>query len=901
MIGLRVHRLLLRLLPAHRRAQYGAEMTSVFADLCAAARREQGRLAVAALWSKEIAGILTFAVREMFGAGATGQSPWKSSPHVGGELRWAWRGLRARGWRAVFIALLLGVTLGASTVVFAVVDSLVFRPAPYPDVDRVVALNGAVKSGEHLGRLPSARLYDEWRAQHDLFAAVGGFLTKTVFVAGRDASEQIGTADITVDMLDVLGVRPIAGRGFTDADLASGNGYAALIREDLARERFGSAAAAVGQRLDATGGPLLVVGVMPSSFAFPDTRYRIWRALDPAGPLTTNFGGVFLRARVAPGVSMHSLPARLAERAPIVGQAVGLRTYTATATPFAHGARTDAERVIPFVVLGAVICLLLATAANIVSLELAHAIRRGRTRAIQMALGASRASLGRVATLEAAALAAGALAIGLPVASIAVRLAATHLVATFPLNTGNPIDLDGRATTFIVTIAAVIGLLMAIVPFVSAAAASFDSFLAFGARAATAVPRSATLRRWLTGLEVALAVALLVVGVLYVRTSRALARVDKGFDSRGLVQVQLDTPAYYFASPTARTAFADRLMHAIAAVPGVQGTTLSGAPPAMGDSPTPTDIEVDGRPAGTVGLGRKWVDPSYFSVIGLPLVSGRDLTTSDSPADVVVSESFARRFWPGQDAVGHSFRGGAHSPFPLRYTVVGVVGDFRTDPRRMPDENDARTYMYVLQSAPTAGVPPPEPPPGVARPTPIDTGGSYGVLQVTVRMDSPTRGAAVLAAARALDPRLPASIELVDDRYADENAPTRVVTQVVDVFGVIAFLVAMAGLYGVTAFFVASRTREIGVRVALGADRRAIRWLVLGSSGRIAAGGAIVGAALAYGLARLIASQLFGVSPGDLLIYVAVLATVVLTALAAAWHPARQAARVDPAVTLRAE
>jgi predicted permease len=900
-IGARVHRLLLRLLPAHRRAQYGAEMTSVFADLCAVARREKGHLAVAALWVKEIAGVLKFAVREWIGPGAADPSPRLSPPYVGTELRWAWRGLRVRGWRAVFIVLLLGVTLGASAVVFAVVDSLVFRPQPYPDVDRLVMLTGAVKAGERMGRLQSAALYGQWRAQHDLFAAVGGFLTKTVFVAGWDGSEQISTADITVDMLDVLGVKPIWGRGFTDADLASGDGYAALVREDLARERFGSAAAAVGQRLDATGGPLLIVGVMPSSFAFPNVRYRIWRALNPAGPLTTNFGGVFLRARVASGISMDALPARLAERAPLVGRAVGLNTYTAAAGPFTRGAQTDAERAIPIVVLGAAMCLLLATVANVIGLELAHVIRCSHTRAIQMALGASRASLGRVAALEAAALAAGAFAIGLPFTWMAIRVAATHLLAALPLNTGNPIDLDGRALAFIATISAAIWLLMTVVPLASAARVPSGSFLAFGERAATSAPRSAALRRWLTGLEVALAVVLLVVGVLYVRTSRALARVDKGFNSHGLAQVELTTPAYYFASPVERTAFGDRLMRAIAAVPGVQGTTFSAAPPAMGDSPTLTDVEIDGRPGGTVGLGRKPVDLSYFSVIGLPLVSGRYLATGDSPTDVVVSASFARRFWPRRDAVGHSFRGTANGPFANRYTVVGVVGDFRTDPRRMPDERDDRLYMYVLQSAVAAGAPSREPPPGVIRPTPVDTGGSYGLVWVTVRMDSPTRGAAVLAAARALDPRLPASIEFVDDRYADENAATRIVMQVVDVFSVIAFLVAMAGLYGVMAFFVASRTREIGVRVALGADRRAIRRLVLGSSGRIAVAGAIAGAALAYGLARLIASQLFGVSPDDPLTYVTVLAAVVLTALAATWHPARQAARVDPAITLRAE
>jgi putative ABC transport system permease protein len=231
-------------------------------------------------------------------------------------------------------------------------------------------------------------------------------------------------------------------------------------------------------------------------------------------------------------------------------------------------------------------------------------------------------------------------------------------------------------------------------------------------------------------------------------------------------------------------------------------------------------------------------------------------------------------------------------------TVIGVVGDFRADPRRMPAASDTRFQLYTLWRPPA-----PEHEARGAAPAPqrVDTGGSYGFITVTVRMDSTERAAAVRAAVARLDPRLRVEIDLVDDIYAEQHVLTLVAVRVVGAFSAVGFLVAMAGLYSVMAFLVATRTREIGIRMALGADRRDITRMVIASSGTVVLAGVVSGSAIALGLGRWLESQLFGVSAADPATHIAVASAVVLTAFAATWQPARQAARVEPAVTLRAE
>jgi predicted permease len=815
------------------------------------------------------------------------------------EVRWAWRGVRARGWRAAFVVGLLAVALAANAAMFSVADSLLFNRQPFPDSARLVSVRGRFSSEERPGPNAQTDLFNAWGAQRDVFTAVGSYMHKTIFLTGGETTDRVPTADLTVEMLDVLGVRPRWGRGFVDADLRDDGNFAALIRADLARQRFGSPQAALGQRLEATGRPLVIVGVMPEEFAFPSPSFRVWRAFGPGGPLTRNHGWS-IAGRLAGDVPVDKGLARVAERAAAVGRTAGFASYTAEAEPLFRAPTAGERRTLLLLLLGAALCLLAAACANATNLELANAVQRARTHAVQLALGAGRSQLGRVAALEGLLLVASALSAGLLLGWLVIPLVAENLPNAFRFSTQNPISLDLRVVWFTAGLAAASWLLAFVAPVAAASRANLVSLLKTEDRSSAASAAGGRLRRWLTAAEVALTVMLISGGMLYARSYQNLLAVEKGFQSRGLAEVSVSMPAGFFHAGNPRSQFTERFIGALGAVPGVQGITNSSAPPSMGDSPSPVAVKVDGRATGDrLMLGRKWIDANFLSVVGLPLKRGRWLEATDLDTNVVIAESLARRLWPDGDAIDHTIQGDEKSPLsrtPLR--VVGVVGDFRTAATRLPDPTDERMYVYSLSPVTSTGslLRPP-----TARELLLDTGGSYYMITVTARLDSPERLPALLAAARRFEPRLETHAALVDELYADQSSSTRLAREVVGVFSAVAFVIAIAGVYAVMAFLVAGRKREIGIRMALGADRRDISRLVIGSSLKLILAGALIGAGAAVVASRWIQSELFGISPADPITWSVVVAAVAIVSLVGTWHPARQAARVDPAITLRTE
>lgn len=815
------------------------------------------------------------------------------------DLRWAWRGVVGRGWRAGLVVGLLTLAIAANTAVFTVADALVFHPFPYPEPDRIVTLKEKFADGVRLTPAQAKQRMAEWRKQPDVFSAVGGYLQKNVFVNTSGAADQVRTADITIGLLDVLGVKPQWGRSFTEGD-DSGGEFAVLISVNLARKYFGAPARAVGQVLNATAGPHRVVGVMPENFAYPSAGFEMWRALDPQGPLTRNFGAIGAMARIAPGVTDDQLSRLLEQRAPAVGAALGVASYAVTVSPAMRATRADSSRTLLLVLLGAALCLLLATCANVASLELAASINRARTYAVQLALGASRWRLARVAAFEGTILIGTALVAGV----VLVWLSSAVLLSILPdwlrLGGQNRVGLDLRALGYTTLVAAFAWLFAALAPVVAASRPNLLSLLRLEDRTAPVSRAGVRVRHMLTSAEVALAVMLVIGGLLYARSYRDLLSVDKGFDSTGLVELWWTVPSGHFASGADRAEAILRMTAALSSRPGVQAITSATPPPSVGDSPSQIALEVDGQPplARSVLIGANWVDAAYFAVIRLPLRSGRLFAPADPPTDVVVGETFARRFWPAGDAVGHSFRRRPEEPWNR---VVGVVGDFRASRTKMPDPSDGQVFFYVQRQAPH----PATAPAGSAATAPakpsIDTGGSYGFIAMTLRLDSPARTSGLLATARTLEPGLRVTLELVDDMYAQQSADTRLASQIVGGFSVLAFVVAIAGVYGLMAFLVSSRKREIGVRMALGASAADISRLVFGSSARLVAVGAVLGAIGAVLASRWIESAMFGVSATDPLTYVVVMSGVMLAALVATWQPARQAARVDPAGMLRGD
>jgi putative ABC transport system permease protein len=807
------------------------------------------------------------------------------------EIRWAWRNIVARRWRAALTIGLLALALAATTIVFSAADSLVFRRVAYPAADRLVTFaTRDPKSGRPGGGFTSAAELDEWRKQTDLFSGVHGHLYKTIFLIGSGEPELVPAADVTVGLIDMLGVRPRWGRTFSEDDTRQTDVHAVLLAEAIARERFGDPARAVGQRIETTAEPLLVVGVMPASFRFPDGAQRIWRAFDPRGPLARNTG-IAVIARIADGVSLTQLSQMMEGRSEALYLAAGARLVQIAAPAPLRTARVVAEqRRLLFVLLGAAVSLLLIACANTASLELAGALARARTYAIQLAVGASRAELVRTALLEGMCLVGTAALAGAALAYLGTGAVVRFLPPSLTASV-NPIDVDYRAL-FVTTGLAGLAWILSSVPLVIFAwRANLLELLRLEGSSASASRGGVQWRRVLTVAQVAVAVMLLVGSVLYVRSYLALIGLDKGFDSSGVVSISLTIPPQRFGTSAERAAVAQTILERLRARPGVIGAFEGSPPPSTGDSPTANDhIEVDGRPPMETNIlvPRLWVDPDYFRVLGIPLVAGRMFEPNEPRTNVIITEALARRLWPEGEAIGHRFR---EDPLFEWSDVIGVVKHVRTtyDGTSGPERYFQK---YSLRQPP-----PPAPASTAARPG--ASGAAYGFLTVTARVDSRARASDLYQAVRSVDTRNILKVEFVDDQYARQFADRLLATRIITGFGVLAFVVAAAGIYGVMAFLVASRAREIGIRMALGADSRNIRRLVFGSSLWLVFLGAAIGIGGAVVAARWAQSQLFGVRATDPMTIGLVTIAVVVTALCATWHPASQATRVDPKVLLR--
>lgn len=816
-------------------------------------------------------------------------------PALAHDVRWAWRNLRSRGWRPVLAIGLLAIALAANTLVFAVADSFVFHRTPYRDAERLVEIRQVdVKTGKPGSTFLTPALLDEWRRQTDLIAAVEGHLTKTIFLSGAGEPTMVSASDVTVGLLGMLGAHPRWGRGFVEDDARQPDPQAVLIAESLARERFGDPAAAIGQRLETTAEPLVVVGVMPQGFRYPSGAQRIWRALDPRGPLAAGFGGVSSIARLASGADLHRVTPLLEQRSVAIGRAAGAGAgYAARPTPLVSAQAAVEQRRIFLVLLGAAICVLLIACANVASLELASAVARARTYAIQLAVGASRASLVRSALFEGMLLVGIAAILATALSWIGADALVSYLPPTMVAASPNPIDVDFRGLFFMTGLAALTSLLSSLPVVAFAWRANLLDLLKMEGSALATSRGGQLFRRALTVAEVALAVLLLVGTMLYIRSYSALLRLEKGFDSGGVVAISLTIPPQALGTAAERGVLADTLVARIRARPGVVAAFEGSPPPTTGDSPSSIrEIEVDDRAPELADLlfPKLRVDPDYFTVLRIPLLGGRTFEKGEPASSVLISRALSARLWPGQDAVGHRFRESPRRPW---FYVIGVVGHVRL----IQDGTTGPAREFQLYLARQAPPPPPwAPVPSAAR---LSAMPSYGFLTITARVDTRARARDLYETVRGVDPRNILKLTFVDDEYADQFADHLLATRVISGFGILSFLIATAGIYGLMAFLVTSRRRELGIRVALGASGSDIRALVLGSSLRLATTGAAIGIAAAMLAAHWVQSQLFGVKASDPLTLVTVTIVVVAVAFLATWQPARQAGRVDPTQLLK--
>jgi predicted permease len=774
------------------------------------------------------------------------------------------------------IAGLLGVSLGAAVVVFSAADSFVFGRVPYPNADRLIVLQQTSAFSGTSDYLPPENVA-EWRKHTDLFASVHAHdRGASFYLTTGDLTESVRSQEVTPGLFEALGAGPRWGRLLQPGDEGPDRDPVVVIGEELARRVFGDPSAAVGQTLKSGAETLHVVGVMPAAFRFPTSRERIWRPFD----LSRRKPNIFVRVlfETAPGADFETVARGVKERWAPVAQAVSQphlrQREPAVPAPLVAAEANARANLLLWMLIGAAGGLLLIAAANVVSLELATAMARARSHAIHAALGAGRARLMRIGLIEGVLMIAASALLAWLIASWGAGVLAASLPPTMSDPLTNPIDVDSRSLIFMVGAALLTWLLTSAPVALRATRPQLADVLRRDDR--THATAGARFRQTLMALQTAVTIMLLVCAMLVIRTYGAQVALEKGFDSRNVATIRV------FQQPRAATRPADlerEILSRLQSQPGVRAVSRTDSLPPSSTAGIGAKLSIEGRDttAEQIKLTGYTVDPEFFSTMGIRLLAGRIFTASDPAGYLVIDERFARRFWPDGNALGARFKmGGAGMAGARDFEVIGIAAALRVESTETPGGIES----FVVYNR----IPP-----------------NYTPLTFVARLENERQVPALTTFVRSLAPGAIVRVELVDTLYERLFGDVRLAVSVTTALGVLAFVVASAGVYGVMAFLVSGRTREIGVRMALGAAPSDIRRMFLMSSGRMLAAGTALGVLGAALMARGIESMLFGISALDPVSYGSVVVLVILTALAATLVPALHASRVDPTVALRAD
>jgi len=820
------------------------------------------------------------------------------------DLRFAWRGLRrAPGFAAIAIAT-LALGIGANSAIFTVVNAVVMRPLPYPDADRLVRVTSDFSgtNGFDVG-MSQPELVD-YRDRSGLFEAIAGVWAINANLTEIDQPERVEILLASPSYFDVLGARPQYGRLFGPQDEGPGITEVLVISDALWRRRFGASPDAIGRKLRVDNDWYTVIGVLPPGFRHPGksvlTEVDAWA---PTGFLENPFPKPAQRfnyfitgaiARLKPGIGVGEARHRLAAMA----------QEFRSAYPNDYPARAAwAPRIIPLqqdlvgsvrapllILFGAVGLVLVIACANIANLLLARAASRQRELAVRRALGSSRARLVRLLLIESLLLAV----LGGAAGAVATGWLLSLLLAIVPsaLPRLHEIRIDGQVVAFTAAMSVLTALVFGTLPALHSSRADVNDALKEGSRGASGA--RGWLRSTLVVVEFALALVLLVGAALLVRSFWRVQQVELGFNPSNVLTARLWLPqpndpsqGRYSNRTTghpARLATYEEILRRAASLPGVTAAAAADSLPLDGSRSS-----VVFTAEGTEGDDRSRVPtaqyssatPRYFEVMGIRLLRGRPFGDQDDARGapvVIVSDSIARLSWPGQDPVGKRLHlGGPQATNSPWMTIVGVVDDMRT--RRVEEDPRPTIYRPLTQRS------------GLNLSLALKTSGDPKLL-----------ASALSAEVRAVDPDLPTfGARTMQDTVATATAARRFSTQLLGVFAVLALALSAIGIYGVMAFMVGQRTREIGIRIALGAHPGSVVRLVLRQALLLAAGGVVAGASVALIATRLLSGLLFQVRATDPITYTLIAALLALTATVAAWRPARRAAAVDPITALRAD
>ena len=805
------------------------------------------------------------------------------------NVRFSLRTMRRNPGFALTAMLVLALGLGASTAMFSALDRILFRPLPYGDAGRLVNLGWTIQNfgapGQNQLTLIGRGYQQSWKPAPEPFTAVTTVMsTIDTCDVTEQPPERQRCAKVENNFLQTMGVRPALGRDFTPEDDARGAPPVAIISHDVWKRRFGGDPGAIGRTIELNGKPVPVIGVLPVGFAVPAVEAEILRpqqiyplppdTVAPDGQRSMSIGG-FLTAfgRLKPGVTPEQ--AQAAVGTVIEANAEGLPRLRedqgkARVVPLRDYLVGDAARV-AWLLLGAVAGLLLIACVNVANLILARLAARNREFTVRAALGAGRVRLARLALTESLLLAVGGGGLGLLFAAALLRVFVKLAPSSIPEIDHASLDL--RVFAVAAVLALVAGAAVGIWPAMSVLR---SRALQYGPRATSAArPR---MRFALVTVQIALTVAMLGGSALLLRTLWKLVSVPLGYQSEQVVTMTVPlNPTFYPAG--SRLPFFERLLERIRQIPGTAAATI-GDSSTSGASGVLASVPVDRQPRpkdnGTRIRVRE-VTPGYFQTFGIPILRGRAFEETDRGAQpaVILSESTAKVLFPSQDPIGHTVDVGYND----WAEVVGVAREIRNNgPAQKPE-----LEFYILPR----------------RDPPRDASTRYFALRTQAGTADAT--AFLKQAVADLDPRVPVTPELLDDRVSRLTERPRFVAWLLSVFAGLALLLAAAGLYGVASYLVTQRTRDIGVRMALGATPGDISKQVVGEAGRWIVAGAILGCALAWAGTRALEAQLYGVSSSDPVSWIAALAVLSAALLLAVLRPAARAAHVDPMEALRAD
>ncbi|HEV8204650.1 MAG TPA: ABC transporter permease [Pyrinomonadaceae bacterium] len=824
------------------------------------------------------------------------QKPSSEAPVAGGgrtnvladfwnDLRYAIRLQRKNPGFTIVAVIALALGIGANTAIFSVVNTVLLQPLPYKDPERLVMVwEEATKAG-YPQDTPTAANFVDWRTQNQTFEGMAAIADDSFNLTGTGDPERLEGQRVSTDLFPLFGVEPQIGRVFAAAEDQPGNERVVLLSYGLWQRRFGGDAGIVGKTLQLNGAGYTVVGVMPARFQFPTPDDEVWVPIAFTQEDAANRNRHYLRVvgRLKPGFSlaqaqadMSTIATRLQQQYPETNTDLG-----AVITPL-HEHLVGDIRPALLILLGAVGLVLLIACANVANLLLARAAVRQKEIAVRVALGARRSRLIRQFLTESVSLSLLGGFVGLVISYVGLIVLKSFIPEN--ISQARAISIDYKVLGFTLLVSVATGLIFGLAPALQSIRFNQAETLKEGGRDAATGGSGKRLRSLLVMAEVAISLVLLIGAGLLINSFLRLRNVDPGFRAENLLTMKIVLPEPKYEKKVQRSAFYTDVIQRVQSLPGVRSAAVTTNLPLyrQGNS---ISIGIEGRPAPPPGqediIVTRIISPGYFDTMSIPLLKGRPLTdqdTDDSPNVVVISEGMARRYWPGEEAIGKRIAVGRVKSQEDWIQIVGVVKDVR----QFELTADPKPQMYLTHR-------------------------QYGFfdaqdLVVKTDVDSASMASAVRKTVWEIDKDQPVSnIRAMETILADSIARQRFSMLLLAIFAAVALVLAAVGIYGVMSYSVAQRTHEIGIRMALGAQTTAVLKLAVGYGLKLVIAGIAIGLVAAFALTRVMATLLFGVTATDPTTFTLISLLLVAVAAIASYIPARRATRVNPIIALRYE